>query len=64
MAQTVSDFLLERLHEWGVRRVYGDPGDGINGLITIAHRWREWTGRRLIVLVLHNGECEGSLDQG
>jgi pyruvate dehydrogenase (quinone) len=33
MAQTVSDFLLDRLHAWGVRRIYGYPGDGINGLM-------------------------------
>jgi pyruvate dehydrogenase (quinone) len=30
---TVSDFLLNRLHEWGVRRMYAYPGDGINGLM-------------------------------
>lgn len=29
----VSDFLLHRLHQWGVRRVYGYPGDGVNGLM-------------------------------
>ena len=33
MAFTVSDHILERLSEWGVRRIYGYPGDGINGLI-------------------------------
>jgi len=33
MAKTTSDHLLERLHECGVRRVYGYPGDGINGLM-------------------------------
>lgn len=33
MADTVGDFLLKRLHEWGVRRVYGYPGDGINGIM-------------------------------
>lgn len=27
-----SDFLLSRLREWGVKRVYGYPGDGINGI--------------------------------
>src|SRR6478672_7289650 len=31
MADTVADFLLERLSGWGVRRIYGYPGDGING---------------------------------
>jgi len=30
---TVSDQVLERLHAWGVRRIYGYPGDGINGLM-------------------------------
>jgi pyruvate dehydrogenase (quinone) len=33
MAQTVSDFVVNRLHEWGIRRIYGYPGDGINGLM-------------------------------
>ncbi|MGW8392689.1 thiamine pyrophosphate-requiring protein [Pseudoduganella sp. HUAS MS19] len=30
---TVSDFLLKRLAAWGVRRIYGYPGDGINGIL-------------------------------
>jgi pyruvate dehydrogenase (quinone) len=29
----VSDFVLERLRDWGVTDVFGYPGDGINGLI-------------------------------
>ncbi|EIM24632.1 thiamine pyrophosphate-requiring protein [Microvirga lotononidis] len=33
MAETVADFIWQRLQEWGVRRVYGYPGDGIGGLI-------------------------------
>ena len=33
MAMTVSDFLLQRLHDWGVRRIYGYPGDGINVIL-------------------------------
>ncbi len=33
MAKTVGDFFWERLHQWGVRRVFGYPGDGINGLL-------------------------------
>ncbi len=33
MADTVSDFLLQRLSEWGVKRIYGYPGDGINGIL-------------------------------
>jgi pyruvate dehydrogenase (quinone) len=33
MAELVADFVLSRLTEWGVRRVYGYPGDGINGFL-------------------------------
>src|SRR5262245_17930875 len=33
MSRSVGDFLLERLTEWGVRRVYAYPGDGINGIL-------------------------------
>jgi pyruvate dehydrogenase (quinone) len=29
----VGDFLLQRLSDWGVRRIYGYPGDGINGIM-------------------------------
>lgn len=29
----VADYVLERLTAWGVQRVYGYPGDGINGLL-------------------------------
>jgi pyruvate dehydrogenase (quinone) len=29
----VSDFIVSRLREWGVRRIYGYSGDGINGLL-------------------------------
>jgi pyruvate dehydrogenase (quinone) len=33
MSSTASDFLVRRLHEWGIRRVFGYPGDGINGIM-------------------------------
>ena len=33
MANTVSDFFWNRLSEWGVKRIFGYPGDGINGLV-------------------------------
>ncbi|MEV5508029.1 thiamine pyrophosphate-requiring protein [Streptomyces orinoci] len=32
MSEKVSDFILARLREWDVERVFGYPGDGINGL--------------------------------
>ena len=33
MAMQVSDFLLQRLSAWGIKRIYGYPGDGINGIL-------------------------------
>src|SRR5579859_217464 len=29
----VADYVLNRLKEWGVERIYGYPGDGINGFL-------------------------------
>jgi pyruvate dehydrogenase (quinone) len=33
MSDTVGDYLLERLSTWGIKRIYGYPGDGINGIL-------------------------------
>src|SRR3954453_6957187 len=33
MPKLVADHMLERLSEWGVKRIYGYPGDGINGIL-------------------------------
>ena len=33
MSQLVADYILARLREWGVHRIYGYPGDGINALL-------------------------------
>src|SRR4051812_37688215 len=33
MSKTVGDFVVQRLSEWGVKRIYGYPGDGINGIL-------------------------------
>jgi len=38
VARTVGDFLVERLHAWGVRRIFGYPGDGINGVFGALNR--------------------------
>lgn len=32
MAQNISDFIWHRLSEWGLKRVYGYPGDGVGSL--------------------------------
>jgi pyruvate dehydrogenase (quinone) len=33
VAELVADYVLERLGEWGVKRIYGYPGDGINAFL-------------------------------
>jgi pyruvate dehydrogenase (quinone) len=38
MTQTVGDFVVERLHAWGVRKIFGYPGDGINGVFGALNR--------------------------
>src|SRR3954449_12083019 len=37
MSETVAAHMLNRLHEWGVRQIYGYPGDGINGILGAFH---------------------------
>jgi hypothetical protein len=37
VAQNTAQFMLGRLADWGVRRIYGYPGDGINGLLGAFH---------------------------
>jgi pyruvate dehydrogenase (quinone) len=44
MSPTVGDYLLDRLATWGIRRVYGYPGDGINGIMGAFERATQ--GRR------------------
>jgi pyruvate dehydrogenase (quinone) len=41
MAKLTADFLLERLAENGVKRIYGYPGDGINAIIGALERHPE-----------------------
>ena len=38
MARTVGDFIVDRLHSWGVRKIFGYPGDGINGVFGALNR--------------------------
>jgi len=38
MSETVSDFIVQRLHQWGVRHIFGYPGDGINGVFGAMNR--------------------------
>lgn len=41
MGDTVGHYLLERLVQWGVRRIYGYPGDGINGIDVALPEYKE-----------------------
>src|ERR687883_330660 len=41
MGKVTADFLLERLHENGVRRIYGYPGDGINAIVGALERHKD-----------------------
>lgn len=38
MAKLTSDFFVERLRAWGITRIYGYPGDGINGVLGALQR--------------------------
>ncbi|WP_264289089.1 thiamine pyrophosphate-requiring protein [Duffyella gerundensis] len=38
MSTMTSDFFVERLQAWGVTRIYGYPGDGINGVLGAIQR--------------------------
>jgi len=41
MAQQVSDFIVGRLIAWGIKRIYGYPGDGINGVMEALNRAKD-----------------------
>ena len=38
MSKTVGDYVWERLNEWGIKTIFGYPGDGINGLLGALNR--------------------------
>jgi pyruvate dehydrogenase (quinone) len=37
----VSDFVWQRLHDWGLKRVFGYPGDGVGGLDVALEKARD-----------------------
>ncbi|MDU6432523.1 MAG: pyruvate oxidase [Pantoea sp.] len=41
MSMKTSDFFVQRLKAWGVTRIYGYPGDGINGVLGAIQRANE-----------------------
>lgn len=46
MSNLVGDFMLRRLSARGVKRIFGYPGDGINGLLGAFDRAGERCHRR------------------
>src|SRR5579863_5642505 len=53
MSNAVGDYLLERLGAWGVKRIYGYPGDGINGIIGAFQRSNNGTPRPEFIQARH-----------
>ena len=41
MSELVADYVLKRLREWGVDRIYGYPGDGINAFLGALDRAKD-----------------------
>lgn len=41
MSKQVSDFIINRLSAWGIKRIYGYPGDGINGIMGALDRAKD-----------------------
>ncbi|MGC2201328.1 MAG: thiamine pyrophosphate-requiring protein [Stellaceae bacterium] len=60
MAKTVSDFFWERLSAWGVKRIFGYPGDGINGLVGALDR----AGDRLEFVQVRHEEMAAFMASG
>jgi pyruvate dehydrogenase (quinone) len=48
MAELVADFVLARLREWGIHRIYGYPGDGINAFLGALNRAQERGGPEFV----------------
>jgi len=53
MSNTVGDFLVERLSEWGIKRIFGFPGDGINGLMGALNRNQDKDNKIDFIQVRH-----------
>jgi pyruvate dehydrogenase (quinone) len=53
MKKLTSDWFIERLKSWGVSRIYGYPGDGINGVLGALQRADEEDGAIDFIQVRH-----------
>lgn len=41
MSKQVSDYVIDRLCSWDIKRIFGFPGDGINGLMGALDRAKD-----------------------
>jgi hypothetical protein len=72
MSQTVGDFVIQRLHHWGVRHLFSCPGNGINGVSKLAKAISRISGRPMTFLSVvavvivwpSRGRCSGSAIRG
>src|SRR5213082_3616888 len=51
----VSEYVWQRLSEWGLRRVYGYPGDGVGGLDVALEKAKEYEDPPLAHGATHTG---------
>src|SRR5438270_1011735 len=57
MSETVGDYLLDRLATWGVKRIYGYPGDGINGIMGAFTRSSNGNARIRVIQTRHEEQA-------
>jgi pyruvate dehydrogenase (quinone) len=53
MSKNVGDFFVQRLYDWGVRTIFGYPGDGINGVLGALNRFNDATHKIDFIQVRH-----------
>jgi pyruvate dehydrogenase (quinone) len=63
MAKLTSDWFVERLKEWGVTRIYGYSGDGINGVLGALQRL-EAAGRGIEFIQVRHEEMAAFMATG
>jgi pyruvate dehydrogenase (quinone) len=53
MGMTVGEFMVQRLRGWGVRRMFGYPGDAINGILDAVRKQEDEPGALAFVQTRH-----------
>ena len=63
MAEMTSDWFVQRLRAWGVTRIYGYSGDGINGVLGALQRMDE-DGQRIDFVQVRHEEMAAFMATG